>query len=99
MLTDYFEKVTVKLDKGGCIGIENGNMFVVPSIEEYKLKDSTGAGDAFLCGLIYGIYNGYSLSDSILFGNITGGRCITEVGCLTAETDEKTLLEVYRKYR
>lgn len=99
VLTDYFEKVTVKLDKGGCIGIENGNMFVVPSIEEYKLKDSTGAGDAFLCGFIYGIYNGYCLRDCILFGNITGGRCITEVGCLTAKTDEKTLLEVYGKYR
>lgn len=99
VLTDYFEKVTVKLDKGGCIGIENGNMFVVPSIEEYRLKDSTGAGDAFLCGFIYGIYKNRSLYDSILFGNITGGRCVTEVGCLSAYTDEKTLLEVFEKYR
>ena len=55
--------------------------------------------NAFLCGFIYGIYNGRSLYDSILFGNITGGRCVTEVGCLTAYTDEKTLLEVYEKYK
>lgn len=99
VLTDYFKRVTVKLDAKGCIGIENGEMFTVSSIKEYKLKDSTGAGDAFLCGFIYGIVNNYCLYDSILLGNITGGRCITEVGCLSAKTDEKTLLETFEKYK
>lgn len=99
ILSGFFEKAVVKLDGDGCIGIDNGNMFVVPSIKEYKLKDSTGAGDAFLCGFIYGIYHGYSHRDAILLGNITGGRCITEVGCLSAYTDEKTLLETFEKYR
>lgn len=99
VLTDYFEKVTVKLDAKGCIGIENGNMFTVPSIEHYIHKDSTGAGDAFLCGFIYGIVKGYDLYNSILLGNITGGRCVTQVGCLSVKTDEETLLSEYSKYK
>lgn len=98
-LSNYFEKVVIKLDSEGCLGMENGKMFTVPEIKEFTNVDSTGAGDAFLAGFCYGLYKGYSLKDCILFGNITGGKAVTAVGALSAYLTEEELLKTKRKYQ
>lgn len=54
--------------------------------------DSTGAGDAFLAGLMYGLYHAKPITQSIAYGNVTGGACVQQLGCLTAFVDEPTLL-------
>ncbi len=93
-LRKYFDRVIVKVDKDGCIGIDNGESFFVKSVEKFKNKDSTGAGDAFLAGLCYGLFYDYPLKDCIEFGNITGGKAVTAVGALSAYVTEKELLEL-----
>lgn len=93
-LKKYFDRVIVKADKDGCIGIDNGERFFVKSVEKFKNKDSTGAGDAFLAGLCYGLFYDYPLKDCIEFGNITGGKAVTAVGALSAYVTEKELLEL-----
>lgn len=93
-LKKYFDRVIVKVDKDGCIGIDNGERFFVKSVEKFKNKDSTGAGDAFLAGLCYGLFCDYPLKDCIEFGNITGGKAVTAVGALSAYVTEKELLEL-----
>lgn len=98
-LSQYFEKPIVKLDKDGCMGMENGEIFTVPSIDEFKRVDSTGAGDAFLAGLMYGLYYDYSFKDCILLGNLTGGKCVTGIGCLTNYFKENELLEKLKEYK
>lgn len=95
-LKQYFEKVVVKVDADGCIGIDGDNEFFVPSIDEFVNVDSTGAGDAFLAGFMYGLFYDYSLKDCIKFGNVTGGKAVTEVGALSGYVTEKELLE-YKK--
>lgn len=92
-LRKYFDKVVVKVDADGCIGIDNGKDFFVPSVKEFKNVDSTGAGDAFLAGFMYGLFYDYSLEDCIKFGNITGGKAVTKVGALSGYVNEKELLE------
>ena len=99
ILSDYFENVIVKLDKDGCLIRENGREHVIPNIPEFAHQDSTGAGDAFLAGLLYGLYHDSSFRESVLFGNITGGKCVTAVGCLTAYCTEPELLTLAKKYR
>lgn len=42
---------------------------------------------------MYGLYHDYSFEQSVLFGNITGGTCVTAVGCLSARLTESELLE------
>lgn len=98
-LSQYFEKPIVKLDKDGCMGMENGEIFTVPSIDEFVRVDSTGAGDAFLAGLMYGLFYDYSFKDCITLGNLTGGKCVTGVGCLTEYFKENELLEKLKQYR
>ncbi len=86
-----------KLDKDGCIGIDGNDYFFCPSLEQFKNVDSTGAGDAFLAGFIYGLFYDYPLKDCIEFGNITGGKAVTAVGALSAYVNEKELLELKKQ--
>lgn len=96
-LKKYFDKVVVKVDADGCIGIDGDEYFFCPSIEEFKNVDSTGAGDAFLAGFMYGLFYDYPLKDCIEYGNITGGKAVTAVGALSSYVNEKELLEYKSK--
>lgn len=96
-LKKYFDKVVVKVDADGCIGIDGNDEFFCPSVSEFINVDSTGAGDAFLAGFMYGLFYDYSLKDCIEFGNITGGKAVTKVGALSAYLSENELLEYKNK--
>lgn len=90
VLSELFENVIVKLDQDGCLIMKKGIQKVLPNLK-VTACDSTGAGDAFLAGLMYGLYYDYSFEDSVVFGNITGAKCVTGTGCLAARCDEKEL--------
>ncbi len=96
ILGEYFEKPIVKLGKSGCAGYDNG-YFVVDNIDEFKCVDATGAGDAFLAGFIYGLYKDFDFKRCILAGNITGGKCVTGVGCLTESLNNNEFTEYLKK--
>lgn len=98
VLRQFFDKVIVKLDKDGCLILEDGQERIIPNIPVVH-RDSTGAGDAFLAGFLYGLYHDYSFAQSVLFGNITGGTCVTAVGCLTARLTEDELLDLAERYQ
>ena len=94
-LKKHFKNVVLKLDKDGCLGIENGGEpFFCESVPDFGHVDSTGAGDAFLAGFCYGLYYDYPLRDCIEFGNITGGKAVTAAGALSAYVTEEELLEI-----
>lgn len=97
-LHTYFDKVVVKVDKDGCIGSENGQQFFVKSVSEFQNADSTGAGDAFLAGFIYGLMHDAPLATCIAYGNITGGKAVTAVGALSAYVTEVELHALYKTY-
>lgn len=97
-LKAYFNKVVVKLDKDGCLGIdEDGSVFTIGPISHFRCVDSTGAGDAFLAGFLYGLYHHFSFKDCILAGNITGGKAVTAVGALSAHVTEAELLQMMKE--
>jgi ribokinase len=83
----------VKLGSMGCLFCDGTGIYHVPAVGEFQSVDATGAGDAFLAGLLYGLYNGSSLERAVRLGNITGGKCVTGVGCLTEYLDEEGLRE------
>ena len=97
-LRNYFEKPIVKLGKDGCAGYDKG-YFTIDNIDEFKCIDATGAGDAFLAGFIYGLYNDFDFRKCILAGNITGGKCVTGIGCLTEYINKDEIKECLEKYQ
>lgn len=99
ILSNYFKKVVVKLDKDGCLGLQNRKTFIVPPVPNVKCVDSTGAGDAFLAGFVYGLFHNMEFEDCILLGNITGGKCVTKVGCLNGYVTESELLDQFNSLK
>lgn len=99
ILSKYLDTAIVKLDKDGCLIYKDGKFTFVGSIDEFVRVDSTGAGDAFFAGFMYGIMKGEPIEKCVLFGNLTGGKCVTAVGCTTAYLTEAELLSMAEKYK
>lgn len=98
VLAEYFEHVVVKLGGEGCLLYSGGRETVVPPLPGIKAVDTTGAGDAFLAGFVYGLIKGAPLPQAVLYGNITGAACVEKVGALTGFVTEHELLAKAQKY-
>ena len=76
------EIVVVKLGKRGCYitdGKENH------MIDAYKVEavDTTGAGDAFCAGFIYGLVKRKDLFECGRLGNLVASHCVSKIGART----------------
>lgn len=71
--------VAVKLGSKGCYVTDGKESH---HIQPFKVKvvDTTGAGDAFCAGFLYGLIKGKSLSECGKVGNFVASRCITKIG-------------------
>ncbi len=72
----------VTLAHEGCVALDAlGNTFSGAAFE-IKQVDATGAGDAFGCGLVYGLLRGESLSEAVRIGNACGAHVAAREGIL-----------------
>jgi len=71
--------VAVKLGSRGCYVTDGEENHL---IEPFKIKvvDSTGAGDAFCAGFLYGIINNKTLRECGILGNFVASRTLAEMG-------------------
>jgi sugar/nucleoside kinase (ribokinase family) len=71
--------VAVKLGADGCYVTDGRERHL---IETFKVKavDTTGAGDAFCAGFLYGLLNEKSLYDCGRLGNFVASRCVMKMG-------------------
>jgi ribokinase len=74
--------VAAKLGSGGCYVTDGRERH---SIEAFKVKvvDTTGAGDAFCTGFLYGLLNNKSLYECGRLGNFVASRCTMKMGART----------------
>jgi ribokinase len=90
LLDEGVEVVAVKLGDKGCY-VTNGkeSHFVMP----YKVNvvDTTGAGDAFCAGFIYGLLNKKTLRECGTLGNFVASRVLTEIGARSGLPKRKDL--------
>jgi sugar/nucleoside kinase (ribokinase family) len=63
--------------KGATALTADGQWIETPIIETYEYVDSSGAGDAFFSGVMYGFAQGYEVEHCLRLGAIAGGLCIT----------------------
>lgn len=70
--------VAVKLGERGCYVKDGKESYLV---EPYKVKvvDTTGAGDAFCAGFLYGLIKNKDLYECGRLGNFVASRCIEKV--------------------
>ena len=89
--TDDFDKALELLRKDvklaavtrsekGCVVIEGAKTTAVPAGPIKKLVDTTGAGDLFAAGFLFGHVRGRSLADSLKLGAICAAEIISHYG-------------------
>jgi len=86
------KNVIVKLGKKGALICPAGEeRYILPTYNEIKPKDTTGAGDSFCAGFIAGLAQGWTVRESGEFANAVGTHCIMEIG---ASTGIKSIAEI-----
>lgn len=70
----------VKNGKKGSYISENGNIYEIPVYGSSKPVDTTGAGDTYASGFLYGVQKGYGVEDSGKIASILAGEIINQIG-------------------
>jgi len=87
--------VITKGEKGALI-LTPGNAEIIPPIKTNKVVDTTGAGDAFSAGFMYGFIQNQSfkfedLKRNVRFGNFIAGKCIEKLGARNGIPEEEEI--------
>ena len=79
LMAEGVKIVAVKLGVKGCF-LTNGRESHLLKPYDVKVVDTTGAGDAWNAGFLYGLISNRHLRECGLLGNFAASRCITEMG-------------------
>ena len=74
--------VAVKLGRKGCFVTDGRETHLVPPFK-VKTVDTTGAGDAFCAGFLYGLIKHKNLEECGRIGNFVASRCVMKMGART----------------
>lgn len=86
LVGNHVDTVALTLAEKGCLVRKNGQpTFAQPAFTVAKTEDTTGAGDLFEAGFIYGILNNYSPKRCAEIGCLAGGAVVQNLG---AEVNE-----------
>jgi ribokinase len=90
LLAEGVKIVAVKLGRKGCYLTNGEEEYMVPPFK-VQAVDTTGAGDAFSAGFLYGLATNRPLKQCGEIGNFVASRCITQIG---ARNGLPTLVEL-----
>ena len=74
----------------GCVVVEEGMVHTIPAAPVARVIDTTGAGDQFAAGFLYGLTRGKGLADCGRLGALAAAEVISHYGA-RPETSLKDL--------
>lgn len=72
--------VVVKCGGKGCYVRSNSAAFWASAVENVHCVDTTGAGDSFVGGFLYGLANAFPLEECVRLANRYGAKAVEQVG-------------------
>jgi len=97
-LAAWIDPIIVKDGANGVWIGHDGDVIHVRAIDAGPVIDTTGAGDCFNAGFLYGwVVERAPLSQAAVYGNICGGLSVTQVGGATAAPTRAELLDWYAR--
>lgn len=93
-ISDMCEIAVVKLGKKGSLVKKDGKTVRVDCLPNVTAIDTTGAGDLFASGFLYGLHMGYDMERCGKIGSLVGGHIVQVVG---SKMSPETWAEILRK--
>ncbi len=95
ILSRYVKILVVKLGAKGCLVIKGGDLIEVPPVKGIMPVDTTGAGDLFNAGFLYGFLNGFELEKCAQWGNSSGALAVTFPGGMDDSYTYEAVKRIY----
>ncbi len=92
MMADHVAEVVVKLGPDGSVARREGERYEAPAMAVDAI-DTTGAGDCFNAGYLFGRLRDRPVDWALRAGNTCGGLSVTRPGGAAAAPDRATLME------
>lgn len=80
LLSDYNNLFALTRSAKGSVVLHRGENVVQPATTVEKIVDTTGAGDAYTAGFLYGLTDGQSLAECARLGTFCATEVIQQVG-------------------
>ncbi|UVI28917.1 carbohydrate kinase family protein [Paenibacillus spongiae] len=90
-LARHGKHVVVKLGSKGAMAIVDGKRIYHPGFQ-VEARDTTGAGDSFNAGYIYGYLTGKEPAECLVYGNACGALSVSAYGGSTGTLDHEAML-------
>ncbi len=88
----FKEKIIIKTKgKKGSVIFNKGKIRRIKAVQPKKVLDTTGAGDAYRAGLIFGLWRGKSTTESCAIGARIASKCVECIGCQQYKIGSSTL--------
>ncbi|MDA0347268.1 MAG: adenosine kinase [Verrucomicrobia bacterium] len=94
-LAQLAEIAVVKLGKNGSLIAQGNEVFSVAACPVARAVDTTGAGDLWACGFLYGWLNGRDLKRSGEYGSILGAEAVQVMGASIPESRWQVIREQF----
>lgn len=88
------ETAVVKLGKGGSIIIHQGEITKTESFTANAV-DTTGAGDMYAAGILYGIANDIPMKKASLLASFLGAKVVEKMGARLSKEEIKSVSEIF----
>ena len=89
-----FENIVAHLGGKGAIASSAEGMFDIPAFPVDDIADVTGAGDAAVAGLVYGLTSGFDLAASARFGQAAAAIKLQSHSSVASRLDRDSLLRL-----
>lgn len=98
ILANYVDHPIVKVGEDGCMTIQDDQIIHVKMPIRFDAIDTTGAGDNFLAGIMYGLYMDWDIVRCMQMGNVLGGYSTTGIGCYGANMSYEKAMALFQNY-
>ena len=91
--------VVIKTGSRGCILGSKEGLFQIPAYGPVRAIDTTGAGDSFAAGYLYGLLCGMEAVDCARFGSAVSSCCVESLGATGWPVKEETVRERFESLK
>lgn len=95
-LGEYCQYAIVKIGKEGSLIKHQNKIYKIPSIKANPI-DTTGAGDWYASGFLYGICNNFSIETSGKIATLLAGNVIEHIGAKIPQDKLKKIINIAKK--